>query len=166
VAPDTAEAVRFAGGWLFDRAMAGWDAVVLTAEQPDGRAIRILGARAAGLACDLRSGARGPGLQAIAVAAELCGADKRVRSMVDDALARGAEVRLWGEARPAGLHRCGGAVAQRLSVAARAFKAQALAAAAAEGGASLAAEATEKFWSPAGSSSRATTDLMATVHGG
>ena len=44
VAADVADVVRFAGGWLFDRAMAGWDVTVLVADHPDERPLRILGA--------------------------------------------------------------------------------------------------------------------------
>jgi hypothetical protein len=32
VAADVIDVVKFAGGWLFDRAMAGWDVTVLDAD--------------------------------------------------------------------------------------------------------------------------------------
>jgi hypothetical protein len=150
MAPRLAEAVRFAGGWLFDQAMAGWDVAVLTADDADARPLRILGARAADLETVLNRRIRGSCLQAIAVRADLCGDDARVRRMVSEALAGGlADVRLWSERWPDGPDRPDGPdgpVWHRLSVAARAFKAQALAAAAvpAEG-----SEDTEVFRSAA-----------------
>jgi len=49
IARDTTEVVRFAGGWLFDKAMAGWDVNVLTLDD-DLRSLRILGASAHDLA--------------------------------------------------------------------------------------------------------------------
>ena len=147
MAPRLAEAVRFAGGWLFDQAMAGWDVAVLTADDADARPLQILGARAADLETVLNRRIRGSCLQAIAVRADLCGDDARVRRMVSEALAGGlADVRLWSERWPAGPDGTAGPVWHRLSVAARAFKAQALAAAAvpAEG-----SEDTEVFRSAA-----------------
>ena len=45
VAADVADVVKFAGGWLFDRAMAGWDVTVLVADHPDERPLQILGAQ-------------------------------------------------------------------------------------------------------------------------
>jgi hypothetical protein len=123
------EAVRSTGGWLFDRVMAGWEAAVFLADGSDSRPLRILGAYPA----DLASSVRGIRPQAIAVEAELYAADPRVRRIVRDALDEGvAEVKLWGSWWPDDLD--GGlAVQHRLSVAARAFKAQAMAAAAVPG---------------------------------
>jgi hypothetical protein len=45
VASSVVDVVRFAGGWLFDRAMAGWDVSVLLtdlADHPDGRPVQAL----------------------------------------------------------------------------------------------------------------------------
>lgn len=128
VAPSILGAVRFAGGWLFDRVMAGWDVTVLLAEGDDDRPLQILGADTADLETALTSRMRGPRPDAIAVAAGLYGSDPRVRESVRRAQAAGTtEVRLWGEHWPAGQN-CVGAMEHRLSFAARAFKAQALAA--------------------------------------
>ncbi len=126
------EVVRFAGGWLFDQAMAGWDVTVLTEDHADSRPLRILGVRASDLDAALARPLRGPCLQAIAARADLYDSDVRVRRMVLEALdGSPAEVRLWGDGWPADLGCPVGPVHHRLSVAARAFKAQALAAAAA-----------------------------------
>lgn len=116
--------VRFAGGWLFDQAMAGWDVNVLTADHGDLRPLRILGARAHDLDAALAAPVvPGSCLQIIAVPAELYHREARVRRVVLHA--RSAEVRLWGDIRHGGETQ---PVRHRLSFAARAFKAHALAA--------------------------------------
>ena len=48
VAPTVLDAVRFAGGWIYDRVMAGWDVTVLVGGDEDCRPLEILGAEAAG----------------------------------------------------------------------------------------------------------------------
>ncbi len=132
IAPSMAEVVRSAGGWLFDQVMAGWDVTVLTADQTNSRPLRILGVRAADLESSLASPAPGPSPQAIAVRADLYGSDERVRQLVLNAVWDGqAEVRLWGDGCTPDFDGKADPVSHRLSVAARAFKAQALAAAAA-----------------------------------
>lgn len=126
VAPDTAEAVRQAGGWLFDRAMAGWDVTVITASAGDPGPLRILGARARDLGTLLEVRAPGPCLQAVAVRTDLYQADPLVRRVVLTAAAAGGEIRLWGTAWPPDFDEPAGVVSHRPSAAARAFKAQAL----------------------------------------
>ncbi len=136
VAPSPAEVVHHAGGWLFDQAMAGWDVTVLTADRSGGRALRILGARPADLESALASAVRGPKPQAVAAGAALAGSDARIRRLVLDVLADDdSDVRLWGGQGP---------VRHRLSAAALAFKAQALAAVAGTAPAG-ASEVTELF---------------------
>jgi hypothetical protein len=125
VAPTVLEAVWFAGGWLFDRALAGWEATVLVPDHADPRPLRILGARCGDLRTALECG-HPVRPRSVAVGADVYGGDARVRALVHDA---GADVLLWGDGwLTAGAG--SGAVEHRLSVAARAFKAQALAAAA------------------------------------
>lgn len=127
VAPDPVEAVRHAGGWLVDRALAGWDVQVLTEDRADTRPLRILGARPLNLESVLTSSARGPRPRAIAVSADLYRSDARIRRLVRAALDDGvADCRLWSDQWNA--VDGDGAVRHRLSAAARAFKAQALAA--------------------------------------
>lgn len=127
------DVVRCAGGWLFDQVMAGWEVTVLTAASADSRPLRILGATAGDLESAWTGMTRGAEPQAVAVDASLYDADERVRRIVLDAIDGGsAEVRLWDSRRPAGSD--DGVVEYRLTVAARAFKAQALAAAAAPAG--------------------------------
>lgn len=127
--------VQVAGGWLCDQALAGWDVTVVTADHEDQRALRILGVRGRDLESALAAPVQGPCLHAIAVQAELYGADERVRQLVRNAAEAGrTEIRLWGNAWPADLEVRADRVSHRLSAAARAFKAQALAAEAAAAG--------------------------------
>ena len=129
VAPSVAEAVRYAGGWMFDRVMAGWDVNVLLAESGDTRPLKILGAEPVDFESVVAAGDDQSHPQALAVAAGLIDGDERVRQGVLRALDHGmTEVAVWGE--PAGLDRGVDSVQHRLSSAARVFKAQALAAAA------------------------------------
>jgi hypothetical protein len=134
VASSVVDVVRFAGGWLFDRAMAGWDVSVLLtdlADHPDGRPLQILGAQIVDLEEALASVEYRPRPQALAAAADLFGCDPRVRQGVLQALDHGVtEVTLWGETWPAELDDSVGLVQHRLSRAAQTFKAKALAAAA------------------------------------
>jgi hypothetical protein len=130
VATDVADVVRFAGGWLFDRAMAGWDVTVLVADHPDDRPLQILGVQVLDLECALATAGHRPPPQTLAAAADLFDCDSRVREGVVQALDQGAtEVTLWGQTWPAELDDTVGLVEHRLSAAAHAFKSQALAAA-------------------------------------
>ena len=130
VAPTVLDAVRFAGGWVYDRVMAGWDVTVLIGNDEDVRPLEILGAEVRDLESVLVSWEDRPEPQTIAVAADLFARDSRVRHGVLTALEQGAtEVTLWGERPPAELDSSVDSVQHRLSAAARAFKAQALAAA-------------------------------------
>ena len=134
VASNVIDVVRFAGGWLFDRAMAGWDVTVLVADHPDDRPLQILGARTLDLeevlgAIDSGAETR-PRPHALAAAADLFGCDSRVRQGVLQALDHGVtEVTLWGESWPSELDDSVGLVQHRLSTAAQIFKTRALAAA-------------------------------------
>lgn len=129
VSPTVLDAVRFAGGWIYDRVMAGWDVTVLVGRDEDVRPLEILGADTLDLESVLASWDQRPHPQTVAVAADLFGCDDRVRRGVMGALDQGAtEVTLWGSPLPE-LDSSVDSVQHRLSAAARAFKAQALAAA-------------------------------------
>jgi hypothetical protein len=131
VAPTTVRVVQFSGGWLFDRVMAGCEVTVHVADHADSRALQILGARVVDLARTLATRGRVTIPHTLAVDADLLNADDRVRLLVREAAAvNETELRLWGDACcPAELDREASAVCHRLSLAARAFKAHALAAA-------------------------------------
>jgi hypothetical protein len=129
VSPSVPEVVRFAGGWLVDRVMAGWDVTVLIDGAQDLRPLEILGVDTQDLEGALEMWADRPHPQTVAVASELFSADARVRQGVLKALDQGlTEVTLWGEHWPEELDDTVGSVRHQLSAAARAFKAQALAA--------------------------------------
>ncbi|MGD0702603.1 MAG: hypothetical protein ABSA02_22315 [Trebonia sp.] len=130
IAPSTAEAVRCAGGWLFDQVLAGWDVTVVAVEMGDTRPLEILGVRARQLDVIYEVPILGPCLQSIAVRTDLFHADEQVRRFVLAAAgAGGTEVRLWGDVWPEDFDGRADPVSHRLSLAARAFKAQAMAAA-------------------------------------
>lgn len=123
IAADAGDLVAAAGGWLFDRAMAGWDVNVHLPEPADARALRILGLRVCPFADAV---ARATAAQALAVAADVLNSDARVRDSVVTALRQGSgEVTLWGTTWPPHL-RGAQDVRHRLSSAARVFKAHAL----------------------------------------
>jgi hypothetical protein len=129
-AATVSDAVKFAGGWMYDRVMAGWDVTVLIGDHPDERPLQILGVRLADLESALALWAERPHPQTVAVAAELFASDERVRRGVLGALEQGlTEVTLWGDNWPDGLDDGVGPVQHRLTAAARAFKVQALQAA-------------------------------------
>jgi hypothetical protein len=132
VASCTADVVQSAGGWLCDRARAGWDVNVLVADHDDPRPLRILGATGVDLDAEfasiMRKASRGG---ALAISADLLGTNTRVRGDVLRLLKRGlTEVIVWGDEWPAVLGRTVDPVQHQMSCAARAFKAHALAAAA------------------------------------
>ncbi|GAA4055686.1 hypothetical protein [Actinomadura miaoliensis] len=128
-----AEVVRYAGGWLFDRGMAGWEVNVLTAARPGCRAARILGARVVELEAAPARPVRGPRPRTLAVCTDLYATDERIRDRLLETMATGrlAEVRLFGDRCPEDLDGGVDPVPHRLSAAARTFKAHALAAASA-----------------------------------
>jgi hypothetical protein len=129
IAPSAAEAVQYAGGWLFDQVMAGWEVTVVTVEAGDPRPLDILGVRARNFDAVFAAPLLRPCLRAIALRADLYD-DERVRRLVLAAAEAGRpEIRLWGDRWPADFDGSGDPVSHRLSLAARAFKAQALAAA-------------------------------------
>ncbi|MDT5015022.1 MAG: hypothetical protein QOD39_1182 [Mycobacterium sp.] len=124
------DAVKYAGGWIYDRVMAGWDVTVLVGNHEDLRPLQILGAEALDLESVLADWEGRPHPQTVAVAAELFDRDPRVLQHVRNALDQGAtEVTLWGERLPAEFDHSVDSAQHQLSAAARAFKARALAAA-------------------------------------
>ncbi len=130
VAPSVVDAVRYAGGWIYDRVMAGWDVTVLVGGDDDLRPLQILGAETLELESVLADWEDRPHPQTVAVAADLFDRDPRVLAHVRNALDQGAtEVTLWGERLPAELDHSVDSAQHHLSAAARAFKARALAAA-------------------------------------
>src|SRR6476661_3054300 len=79
VAPTVLDAVMFAGGWVYDRVMAGWDVSVLVGSDEDVRPLEILGADVLNLESVLDAWELRPHPQSVAVAADLFDRDDRVR---------------------------------------------------------------------------------------
>jgi hypothetical protein len=130
IATDVADAIESAGGWLFDRALAGWDVNLLTDELAYGRSLQILGVKTQSLKSTLEASTEWRPVHALAVAADVFNTEACVRDHVLNVLDRGlAEVTLWGDTWPPEFHQRAEHVQHRLSAAARAFKAQALSAA-------------------------------------
>ena len=128
VAISAADVVQSAGGWLYDRVMAGWEVTALLPDGCDTRPLRVLGVQA------LDPGARfaltGSTSQSLAVSAEAFTADARVRDKVLESLDdRLTEVALWGDGWPLGVNRATTRAQHVLSAAAWRFKGYALAAA-------------------------------------
>jgi hypothetical protein len=131
IAATTEDVLQSAGGWLCDRARAGWDVNVLVAGGADPRPLAILGATALdldeGVLAMVRSASR---VGALAVSADLLAADVRVREEMLRVLKRGlTEVIVWGKRWPAELGGQADPAPHRVSPAARAFKSHALIAA-------------------------------------
>lgn len=130
IASNVGDVVLSAGGWLFDRAMAGWDVNLHIVEPSDARPLQILGIDARPLDETFGSPMAWPSGHSIAVAADVFKTHSGVRKNAARALERGVtEVTLWGDAWPPEFSRRADAVQHRLSAAARAFKAQAMSAA-------------------------------------
>jgi hypothetical protein len=131
IASTTEDVLQSAGGWLCDRARAGWDVNVLVGDGGDPRPLAILGATALDLDENFTSTVRSASrVGALAVSADLLAADARVREEILRALKRGlTEVIVWGRQWPAELGGQADPVQHRVSAAARAFKSHALVAA-------------------------------------
>lgn len=128
VAGDAGDVVGGAGGWLFDRVRAGWKVSVVIPASCDVRPLEILGVNTYFAGRDANDLAPEPA--ALAVSARLFGSDTALRRHVSAALKRGtAEVTMWGDCAAADVGFSVDRMQYRLSPAARAFKAQALAAA-------------------------------------
>jgi len=128
VAASAADVVQSAGGWLYDRVMAGWEVTVLVPHGCDSRSLRILGVRA--LDAEALPALTASSSQSLAVSAQAFTADARVREKVLASLGdRLTEVALWGDGWPLGVNRAMTRAQHVLSAAARRFKGYALAAA-------------------------------------
>jgi hypothetical protein len=130
VASSAVDVVHSAGGWLYDRVMAGWEVSVLLPHSCDSRSLRILGVRTSELDAEFALTGTSSMSQSLAVSAEAFTADARVRDKVLRSLDNGlTEVALWGDGWPLGVNRAMTRAQHVLSAAARTFKGYALAAA-------------------------------------
>jgi hypothetical protein len=129
VAASALDVVQSAGGWLYDRVMAGWEVTVLLPDSRDTRSLRILGVGVMDAKSEFVPTALGSTSQTLAVSAEAFTADARVRDKVLKSLDnRLTEVALWGDGWPLGVNRGLTRAQHLLSAAARKFKGYALAA--------------------------------------
>jgi hypothetical protein len=130
VAGSTVDVVHSAGGWLYDRVMAGWEVTVLLPGNCDTRPLRILGVAVLNTESEFVPTAMNSTSHTLAVSAEAFAAEARVRDKVFTSLNdRLTEVALWGDGWPLGVNRGMTRAQHVLSAAARKFKGYALAAA-------------------------------------
>lgn len=133
---EVADVVQYVGGWLFDQLMAGWQVHISVGAGQDVKPLQILGIGTWSdlLAEDLsQDGSVTPYRAILAVAAAVLDQDEDLRTEVADALRSGtAEVLVWGNRMSEGWERGKplSDVEYAMSIAARAFKAHALKAAA------------------------------------
>jgi hypothetical protein len=147
VAHDLGELVDLAGGWMCDRTLAGWDVSVALSEPHDPRPLQILGVTSLVTHQRFASINDGGATASIAVAPGIFENNDHIRGEVLQALDQGSiEVTFWGPSIPSDLHGQLDRRQHRLSGAARAFKAHALAAAAIPG---ATVNATENLYSTA-----------------
>jgi hypothetical protein len=141
IAASVGDVVQSAGGWLFDRVMAGWDVNLHIVEPSDARPLQILGIDAHCLDETLGSPTAWPSGHSVALAADVFKTHARVRKNAARALESGlTEITLWGDSWPPEFNRRAEAVQHRLSAAARAFKAHAMSAASLPSGSIAATE--------------------------
>jgi hypothetical protein len=133
VAADAVDVVRSAGGWLYDRVMAGWEVTVLLPHRCDTRSLRILGVDVVDSESEFAAAALGSTSQTLAISAGAFAVDARLRDKVLESLNNQfTEVALWGQPQqgwPLGVDRGLTTAQHLLSSAARRFKGAALAAA-------------------------------------
>ena len=121
---ETSDTIASAGGFIFDRAAAGWDVDVYLPNDIDDRPFRILGVRP----CALKRGVDTESKpDCILVAGSLYEQDEATRRLFREAAQTNqTEVALWGSDWPRELKPGMGVVEHRLSLAALAFKAEAM----------------------------------------
>ena len=128
---DVGDLVEAAGGFLCDRARAGWDVTVVATGRETSRSLAILGITATTAAVDIATALRAltPGA-AVVVAPDLLGHDARMRHELARIARDGAvEILVWGRPAQAEPGRWLEPVTHPVSAAARAFKGHALTAA-------------------------------------
>lgn len=130
VAPNTVDAVRYAGGIIFDRMMGGWEVVAVLTEHDDVRPLEILGATVLDLTTALASPVHATWPESVLLAPDVFVTNEWVRTGAIHCLDKGlSELAVWGDDLPAELACRVSSAHHQLSTAARAFKRCALAAA-------------------------------------
>ena len=95
-APSVIDAI---GGWLTDRALAGWEITVFLPESQKARSLQILGLTVLPLS-QMWSAPGAPGRTALAVEGSLLQSDAMIRQHAIGMLADGAEITSWGASMP------------------------------------------------------------------
>lgn len=127
VAPSVAEAVVRLGGWVFDRAIGGWEVMAAVPGGGRHRALEILGARMIDLEEWLGLPNGWTGLDMLAVESGLYSDDERLREIVLQRLTLSAKQNLvWGGPPATELHDIATLAHHKVSLAGRAFKRKAL----------------------------------------
>ncbi|MEU4312823.1 hypothetical protein [Nocardia sp. NPDC024068] len=130
VAPNTLDAVRYAGGFIFDRMMGGWEVIAVLTEHDDVRPLEILGATVLDLPTAMASPVHDTWPESVLLAPDVFVSDEWVRTGAIACLDNGlAEFAVWGDELPAELACRVASAHHRLSSAAQAFKRCALGAA-------------------------------------
>ncbi|MFD4404915.1 hypothetical protein ACFWPH_19355 [Nocardia sp. NPDC058499] len=130
VAPNTVDAVQYAGGFIFDRMMGGWEVVAVLTEHDDVRPLEILGATVLDLTTALASPVHATWPESVLLAPDVFVTNEWVRRGAIDCLDKGlSELAVWGDDLPDELTCRVSSAHHRLSTAARAFKRCALGAA-------------------------------------
>jgi hypothetical protein len=143
VTAGAAEAVRFAGGLMFDRSLAGWRVTVVTEDTAHRRALTILGARTHSPEQHSDS-LHNPNrvVRSILVPIDQFTGDSQAHAVQDTDLEPPAEVVVWGQHVNTELTDLLHPVRHELSAAARTFKAEALRCA----GLDTCVDSWEEFW--------------------
>lgn len=123
-------AVRMIGGWMFDRAMAGWHLDVFASDGFDNRPLQILGVRSVNSYTDLHAVRSDQPGGVVAIGSDLLRVKDRMGDILDVINKGYNQVAVFGDLSPGDLIGRVDWVGHRLSGAAVAFKAQALRAAA------------------------------------
>ncbi|MXP23294.1 hypothetical protein GIY30_18315 [Gordonia sp. HNM0687] len=126
ISDSVGDLVLHAGGWIYDRVTAGWEVNIALPLGADPRPVRILGA--APTVLDITGHRLRACRPAIATSVDFCRRNGEVAKVVASAARNETEVTMWGEDGFGIDSTASVPVSHRLSVAARAFKTQALAA--------------------------------------
>lgn len=130
VAADAVDLVGSVGGWMCDKARAGWDVRVVLTDDRNTRPLAILGAAPLDHDNELSEVMKTASLGGALALSTRVLADERIPAGVLEIVRRGlTHVTVWGQDWPADFSRRAHPVEHRLSSAARAFKAHALGAA-------------------------------------
>lgn len=127
IGSDSADVVRFVGGWICDRALSGWRVTVALRNTTDTEPIVILGAKPIPLEALAQDLPDGQWPCALAMAGDIFAEDSKVNRVLSSCRREDLpDVMVWGESVQAASAHLDNGERHRSSRAARAFKARAL----------------------------------------